>query len=209
MGLGAAVAVLVSGTLVWADGGDDTLIHACVFPDLPEGGPNVKIVEPGESCPAGTETLHWPTAETTAVVQPGEIPPPDKSSSDPPKKTAKGLYKQVGINIVKTKLVVDTVGPSPAATYRSLVVSCPPGFPYAVQGWAAGSAPGALLSTWFSLPDVQSVGLHAYRGAMSGWKHSSYGSPIPALWTLKVTVECAKASRSKSRRAKGPIKKAG
>ena len=61
--LAVALSVLFS-PLLFADGGDPTLIHACVK----KNNGQLRIVQPGETCLPSESSLHWPAAATASAA---------------------------------------------------------------------------------------------------------------------------------------------
>jgi hypothetical protein len=188
--------------IVSADGGQTGLIHACLLPDAGTG-PNIVIIGADETCPPGTPSLHWAVGvrELTldSTFESPEILPVTEVPVRPPPKVNKKLYKPLGIQLSKRKVVTETLGPSPSIE-KELTVSCPGSHPFVLSGTSSVVEPGyrpgkPILSS--------SVGLHAWHAVHQAWQwkclfptqQACFGGwhKSPVMWTLKVSVLCAKA----------------
>lgn len=67
-GIALALSVLFTPSLL-ADGGDATLIHACVK----NANGQVRIVQPSDTCLPSEHSLHWPATGGPAVSAPGSV----------------------------------------------------------------------------------------------------------------------------------------
>jgi hypothetical protein len=175
--------------IVSADGGDTSLIHACLLPDAGTEA-NVVIIGANESCSGGTTPLHWPSVNQPDVDSP-ELRPLTKGAVQPSGKVFKRLYQLLGIRVNKTKLVTETLGPFESID-KELTVSCPGTHPFVLSGQSSVVEPALQPGT----PLLgHAVGLHAWRAA-----HATLGKS-PGLgvnvesWTLRVDVLCAKVAK--------------
>ncbi|MGH2684135.1 MAG: hypothetical protein ACRDJP_01545 [Actinomycetota bacterium] len=193
------VATLTGGTAVSADGGDETLIHACIHTTAAATDPNTRIVEPDEECPVDEWTpLHWPagTEQLSDLLQ-GDTPSPEEIPPPPPK-LRKKLYKPLGVKTNNTKVVTGTDGPEPKVSSRSLTVSCPASHPFVLWGSSkAIPVPPRKINT--TVVSSAAVGWHAWAVTRNGWgiSASPFFAPVTIPWTLEVTVECAKVAKPK------------
>lgn len=145
--LGAAVGVLAGGAVVWGDGGDASLVHACILPDT-AGPANARIVGENEPCAAEQTPRHWsiqgpsgaqgPPGDVTAnaVADASKVP----GLKPPSVKPSRGLLKKLKIKPGSTKTVKKAVGPN-LNPQKGAEVFCPPTHPKFVTGGASMDPP--------------------------------------------------------------------
>lgn len=197
------MALLVSlggAGVVSADGGQTDLIHACI---LAEGGANLRIVGPNDTCDPGTTPLHWSgeSFEPDEVIPPPPAPDdPSKGSAKPSRKVKERFYATLGIKSGKLKTVTKSIGPK-RTQWQSVTVSCPASHPFALStksSWVIHD-PEGKIDPWSE--KIFDVGWHAKTVYLRAYKIFSE-SGLPAIqvtvnWTLTAKLTCAKFATPK------------
>jgi hypothetical protein len=213
--IAAIAAALAAGTAVWADGGDPDQVHACVD-TVDTSRPNVIVVAPGESCPAGTTPVHWPASAAGAVPNfnaPDELAVDSGSVADsaiPKKGVVKKLYKPLGVLLGKEKTVTKEFGPAqadPFAPASSLTgtTACPASHPLRISGGYEVVEPPFGVPFAFSVWNNSPIGSHAWSTTIAalGGKFTGTGIQL-AVFSLKVSATCVKVAPKGTGKPPGP-----
>jgi hypothetical protein len=198
----ATASVLGAAALVSADGGDSGRVHACVISGTPDDTPNVRIVEPDDSCPTGSTATHWavqgpPGASGAAGPQGSTGPPPDATQIATAVMSQGGVPVESDENRARSKFN--------RATPKSVTATCPVDQPDVIGGHYEIAprpkpvrVPGTNLvfpGGGYGLIDAGPVTVRRPRGGpREGWRvryqmmNVTAGKEPP--WRLTVYVKC-------------------
>lgn len=196
-----AVSVVFAGgsALVFADGGGSDIVHGCVENTTTRA--NLIVVQPDQSCPAGTTPIHWASGMPgqTFVIPPGLL----SNSSDTALEAApatnkanKNVYKPLGVNLSNQtthKKVFSAVIPEltnnlfPTWFEIEGGASCPAAFPYRLAATVSAHGVDPAQIWDFNLISDSPVGEH-------GWFASAnvLAVPVGGQVEMEINLTCAK-----------------
>jgi hypothetical protein len=197
--IGAAIGVLAGGSIVWAHGGDTSLVHACVVGSQPNS-PNLRIIGASETCGTGS-ALDWnmvgPTGPPGVQGPPGGIgavgPQGARGPAGPPPSTPvlRDSIVRIGIPRRTIRWFSGSIGPN-AGTFKSANLPCPSTYPLVLNGsYRIVFAPGVRPTSSFTIRS----NTRWVSGGRQGWGVAvSRDRPSAIPWRLVVYAECAHTS---------------
>lgn len=186
--IGAAVGVLAGGALVYGDGGDASLVHACILPSGGGAGANVRIVGENDACPAGSTPKHWsiqgpPGAQGQAATPDSVLNALKIPSTKPPGVgLSRKKLRKVRVKVSQTKTIQHVQGPN-LQPIKDRILVCPASHPKVVTGgFTTTPPPGQNV---YSVIGNSQIWTSAWRTTVV-----KYGQP--SAWKLTVWATCKK-----------------